>query len=52
MTLDSFIKLAPTIGLLMFFVTFVGIAIWTLKPSNKQKIESYGEIPLKEDNRG
>ncbi len=49
---DSFIKIAPTIGLVFFFITFLGIAIWALKPSNKQKIEAYGKIPLKEDDHG
>lgn len=50
--MDSFIKAAPTIGLLMFFGIFVGIAFWVLMPANKKRIEAYGEIPLKEDTHG
>ncbi len=43
---------APTLGLLFFFITFTGIAVSVLRPSVKQKIESLGEIPLKEDTHG
>lgn len=40
---------APVIGLVFFFVVFIGIAVAVLRPSAKKKIESLGEIPLKED---
>jgi cbb3-type cytochrome oxidase subunit 3 len=36
-------------GLLFFFAIFVGVAIWAYLPRNKQKIEAYKQIPLKED---
>ena len=39
---------AGLIGLLFFFIVFVTIAFWALKPANKQRIESYKYIPLEE----
>ncbi len=43
---------APVIGLLIFVTVFVGVAIWALKPSNKARFKTYGEIPLNEDHHG
>ncbi|HAY41035.1 MAG TPA: CcoQ/FixQ family Cbb3-type cytochrome c oxidase assembly chaperone [Gammaproteobacteria bacterium] len=40
---------AGTLGLLFFFSTFVGVALWAFKPSMKSTIESYKYIPLAED---
>lgn len=50
--IDMFIEHAPIIGLLFFFIVFVGIAIWALYPSNKEQLQRYGEIPLREDIHG
>lgn len=50
--MDAFITHAPVIGLLFFFLVFVGIAVWALRPSNKTRLQSYAEIPLKGDNHG
>lgn len=50
--IDTFISLAPTIGLLFFFSVFTGIAVWALNPSNKQRLQKLGEIPLKDDHHG
>ena len=47
--MESFITNAPTIGLLFFFAVFIGIAVWALNPANKKRLQSYGEIPLKEE---
>lgn len=33
--------------LLLFFVMFVGFALWAYAPRNKSKMERCGEIPLK-----
>ncbi|MBY0408389.1 MAG: cbb3-type cytochrome c oxidase subunit 3 [Rickettsiales bacterium] len=44
-----FIAAAPTLGLLFFFVVFVGIAFLTYRPSAKAKLENYSLIPLKDD---
>jgi cbb3-type cytochrome oxidase subunit 3 len=35
--------------LLFFFSMFVGIAVWALRPANKEMIESHKYIPLKEN---
>lgn len=35
--------------LLFFFSIFVGIAVWAYRPANKQMLESYKQIPLKEN---
>ena len=37
-------------GLLFFFILFMGITVWSFLPRNKQTIESYKFIPLREDN--
>ena len=41
---------APIVGLLFFFMVFVGIAIWAWRPSAKKNFEQLGKIPLREDN--
>lgn len=28
---------------------FLGIVFWVLRPKNKRRLESYGEIPLRDD---
>ncbi|MEM7070198.1 MAG: cbb3-type cytochrome c oxidase subunit 3 [Pseudomonadota bacterium] len=38
------------IGLIFFFLVFVGIALWVYHPKHKKKIEALKNIPLKEDN--
>lgn len=40
---------AGLIGLLFFFIVFVGVALWAFLPSQKQKLESYKFLPLQED---
>ncbi|MCI5050222.1 MAG: cbb3-type cytochrome c oxidase subunit 3 [Rickettsiales bacterium] len=37
------------VGLLFFFIIFVGIAVWAYHPKRKEKIESWKHIPLNED---
>lgn len=39
-------------GLLYFFVIFVGIAIWVFHPKHKNDIEALKNIPLNEDEDG
>ncbi len=40
---------AGMIGLLFFFIVFVGVALWAFLPSQKHKLESYKFLPLQED---
>ena len=37
------------IGLLFFFVIFIGIAIWAYHPKRKEEIEALKHIPLNEE---
>ncbi len=50
--MDIFIHYAPVIGLLFFFMVFIGIAAWAMRPSAKQRLQKLAEIPLKEDTHG
>lgn len=47
--LDWLTENAGMTGLLFFFFVFVGIAVWAYRPSAKQTLESYKNIPLKGD---
>lgn len=47
--IDFVADYAGIIGLIFFFVTFVGIALWALNPAAKDLIESYKYIPLSEE---
>ena len=33
----------------LFFTMFTGIGIWSYLPRNKQRLQSYGDIPLEDD---
>ncbi|TVQ84782.1 MAG: cbb3-type cytochrome c oxidase subunit 3 [Micavibrio sp.] len=43
---DAFL---PSLLLLIFFAVFIAILFWLYHPRNKEKFESYGKIPFKED---
>jgi cbb3-type cytochrome oxidase subunit 3 len=47
--MDLFFQHAQVLGLLFFFFIFVGIAIFTMRPSLKDYLESRAKIPLQED---
>lgn len=49
--LEILSQYAPLIGLVFFLSIFASIAIWALCPSNKQKLEAYGKIPLQEEHK-
>jgi cbb3-type cytochrome oxidase subunit 3 len=36
-------------GLLFFFSVFCVIAFWAFRPANRERIEDYRNIPLRED---
>lgn len=40
---------APLIGLLFFFLVFVGIALWVFRKGSGKEYRKHAEIPLKED---
>jgi cytochrome c oxidase cbb3-type subunit 4 len=41
---------AGMIGLLFFFVFFVGLLIWVFRPGSKKNYDAKAQIPLKDDN--
>ena len=40
---------AGLIGLLFFFIFFMGVVIWLLRPGAKEQAEKDARIPLNED---
>ena len=49
---EIMISNAPIAGLLFFFLVFLGIAYWALRPSAKKRLEQLAYIPLNEDTHG
>jgi len=47
--MDFLVTNAPTIGLLLFFITFVVAAVWTYRPKAKKFYEDKAYIPMKEE---
>lgn len=43
---------APLVALLAFFVAFLGIVVWVMRPGAKQSFEQQRHIPLTEDSNG
>jgi len=39
---------AGVIGLILFFVFFLAVTFWTLRPSARKQYKEYGNIPLQE----
>ncbi len=50
--IEKFIEYAPITGLLLFFFIFVGILVWAMRPSAKERLQKLAQIPLKEDANG
>jgi cytochrome c oxidase cbb3-type subunit 4 len=49
MDLGSLFRALHSFWVVWIVLTFVAIVGWTLWPSHKQRLESYGRIPLDED---
>jgi len=49
MDFETMRHLAHSWGLVYLFVVFVGVVIWTLRPSGRKHYEAAAKIPLKED---
>lgn len=47
--METFIAYAPIAGLLFFFILFIGIAVWALRPGAKEKLQLLAQIPLREE---
>jgi cbb3-type cytochrome oxidase subunit 3 len=39
----------PTLATLLVSIAFIGLCAWVLLPSNKARIEKYGQIPFEDD---
>lgn len=50
--MDLFVKYAPILGLIFFFLVFVGICISVMRPAAKKQLEELAKIPLKENQNG
>ncbi|MBL0317981.1 MAG: cbb3-type cytochrome c oxidase subunit 3 [Alphaproteobacteria bacterium] len=46
--LNSLLDAAPVCSLLLFFSIFVGISLWVMRPSLRERFDNYAHIPLKE----
>lgn len=44
--IDIFIKYAPTIGTIFFFLTFCYVVFSVFKKDAKKKFDKYSQIPL------
>lgn len=50
--MDVVARHGPLAVLIVFFMIFIAFAVWAYKPQNKNKMEDYGQIPLKESPNG
>lgn len=48
MQIEKLIESAPLISTLFFFTFFMSVAVWTMLPRNKKRIEALKEIPFRE----
>ncbi len=49
MTFEKISYIAQTWGLLYLFILFIGMLIYALRPSAREKFEKASRIPLRED---
>jgi cytochrome c oxidase cbb3-type subunit 4 len=52
--LDALIEIYPTLRALWvvwFFLLFVGMVAWVMRPSKKRDYERAGDIPLRDDDQ-
>lgn len=42
-------EIVGTIGLLFFFLMFVGVVLWVFRPGSKKKYKRWGHIPLDDE---
>jgi cbb3-type cytochrome oxidase subunit 3 len=38
--------------MILSMITFIAIIVWSLLPGNRRRFESYGRIPLRDDEKG
>ena len=47
---DIFIKYAPTMGTMFFFITFCYVVFSVFKKDAKKKFDKYSQMPLEDSN--
>ena len=47
--MDELLIITKSFTTVYFFLIFCGILFWTLRKKNKEKLESYRDIPFQED---
>jgi len=47
--LEELIAWAKSLWVVWLMLIFLGIVFWAFRPRNKRRLESYGEIPFRED---
>jgi cytochrome c oxidase cbb3-type subunit 4 len=53
--MDWLVSIYPTLRALWvvwFFLLFVGMVVWVMRPSKKKDFERAGEIPFRDDGKG
>jgi len=50
--MDWLVAHGGVLVLVMFFVMFLSFAYWAFQPKNKDRMNEYGQIPLREKNDG
>jgi cbb3-type cytochrome oxidase subunit 3 len=49
MSFFTFMELLNTFMVLWMMAMFIGIVVWVYLPKNKERLESYRQIPFTED---
>lgn len=49
MTLEGIVEFLRSLWGLWLMMIFLGIVAWAFWPKNKDRLERYGDIPLRED---
>lgn len=50
-TLESIVEVLRSLWGLWLMIFFLGIAFYAYRPKNKDRLESYGEIPLRDEDK-
>jgi cytochrome c oxidase cbb3-type subunit 4 len=50
-TLLSFYPMLKTVWVVWFFVLFVGMVAWVMRPSAKERYQAMARLPLNDDTR-
>lgn len=51
MSLESIVEFFRSLWGLWLMVLFLGIVFYAFRPGNKERLESYGDIPLRDEDK-